>query len=153
MRGSPPFRQADTSSCGSCGRSAHRTGELCPAIGKQCHSCGDSNHFSLCCPKKSKSDATEGGTGNGGGASGGGACGSSHEGGIPGFKPADYSSRSRVHMKRMIVGTVRARQRHRPAPTISLQFRDLASCLPRSTILFPTTGLKPRSVVWMCYRH
>jgi hypothetical protein len=114
MRGSRPFRQADTSRCGFYGRSAHRKGELDV---RQL----ESNATAVAIATTFLCVEVEGVSG-----SGGDAGGSSHKGGIPGSKSADHSSRSRVHMKRNVVGTVRARQRHRPAPTISLQFRDLA---------------------------
>ncbi|KAI9560516.1 hypothetical protein GHT06_011451 [Daphnia sinensis] len=57
----------------------------------------------------------------GDGASSGG---SSKKGAQPGSKQVDHSDRSRVHMKRIVVGNVRAHRRHRPAPTIPLQLRD-----------------------------
>jgi hypothetical protein len=111
-----PFRPSETGRCGSCGRSTHCNGEPCPAIGKQFHNCGENNHFSPCCPKKPKSEST-----NGGGAKSGGG---NQKGTHSGNKQGEHSDRSRVHMKRIFVGNVRAHRRHRPAPTIPVQLRD-----------------------------
>jgi hypothetical protein len=77
-------RQSDISRCGSYGRLSHRTGETCPAAGKQCHTCGNNNHFFPCCPKKPKTYPLDGGGAGSGGSDGGGASsngGNKHEGG------------------------------------------------------------------------
>ncbi|KZS03640.1 Uncharacterized protein APZ42_033587, partial [Daphnia magna] len=47
--------------CGSCGRNAHRPNETCPAVGKLCHNCGGTNHFSPCCPKPRENASSNGG--------------------------------------------------------------------------------------------
>jgi uncharacterized membrane protein YgcG len=97
-----PARQPYTSRCGSCGRLSHRAGEPCPAVGKQCHTCGNNIHFSPCCPKKPKTEPSDGGGAgsSGGSAAGGGASssgGNKHGGGRPW-----------AHMKRIVVGNVQA---------------------------------------------
>ena len=89
-----PFRPSETGRFGSCDRSTHRNGEPCPAFGKQCHKCGENNHFSPCCPKKPKAEATIGG--------------GKQKGTHSGNKQGEHSDQSRVHMKRIVVGNFRA---------------------------------------------
>ena len=40
--------------CKFCGRKHPATKENCPAYGKECHKCGQENHYSNFCPKKKK---------------------------------------------------------------------------------------------------
>ncbi|XP_068208313.1 uncharacterized protein [Palaemon carinicauda] len=40
--------------CRKCGFPPHQTGRLCPAVGKTCHYCGFSGHFSKVCEKQKK---------------------------------------------------------------------------------------------------
>ncbi|KZS02114.1 Uncharacterized protein APZ42_000982, partial [Daphnia magna] len=105
------FRQSEVNKCGSCGRPTHHSDEPCPAIGKQCHNCGNENHFAPCCPMRSRSSAGHraGGSGSSGGPGGSGSSGGTG------------SNRSRVNMKRVVVGNVSTCRRRRPAPTIPMQ--------------------------------
>ena len=56
-----PDRPANVSkpSCGKCGRFAHATGVICPAIAGSCHLCNAIGHFSPCCPKKTATTAAK----------------------------------------------------------------------------------------------
>uniref|UniRef100_A0A3Q2DE46 Gypsy retrotransposon integrase-like protein 1 n=1 Tax=Cyprinodon variegatus TaxID=28743 RepID=A0A3Q2DE46_CYPVA len=47
----PPYTP-QTTNCSNCGGSHVAKRESCPAFGKQCHSCGKSNHYKHCCRSK-----------------------------------------------------------------------------------------------------
>jgi hypothetical protein len=98
-----PDTASDNHRCGSCGQSAHRANDPCPATGKQCHRCGGMNHFSPCCSKNRKPEKTEG-AGAGGGSSGGhGNVGTSSSG--TNSRGDAGSSRPRSHMQRVVIAT------------------------------------------------
>ncbi|KZS06394.1 Uncharacterized protein APZ42_030178 [Daphnia magna] len=99
--------------CGSCGRNAHRPNETCPAVGKLCHNCGGSNHFSPRCPKPRKNASSNGG----GNASNG-------DNGTAGNAASSPGARPKGRIGRILVGSVNASRRWRRAPTVSLQILD-----------------------------
>ncbi|KZR98140.1 Uncharacterized protein APZ42_006574, partial [Daphnia magna] len=99
--------------CGSCGRNAHRPNEKCPAVGKLCHNCGGSNHFSPRCPKPRKNASSNGG----GNASNG-------DNGTAGNAASSPGARHKGRIGRILVGSVNASRRWRRAPTVSLQILD-----------------------------
>lgn len=145
-RSQRPVKQVDSGRCGSCGRLSDRTSKNYLTIGKQCHNCGKSNHFSSCCPKKPRAE-----TSNTGGTSSSGNCRGAR---LEGKGNDSHSSRPRVHMKPIVVGNMRTNQRRRPAPTISLQLCDRTG-KTIATIQKTTQdgGAEDPLVVWMCCTH
>ncbi len=111
QRGNLPT--SSTPACGSCGRNTHRPSETCPAVGKSCHNCGGSNHFSPRCTKPRK-NVSPNGVGDASNGDNGTAHNASSSSGAP----------HKGKIGRILVGSVNASRRWRRAPTVSLRILD-----------------------------
>jgi hypothetical protein len=107
---------SSSSICNACGRAQHSAGQTCPAVGKTCHICGKVNHFAPRCPEKGSKPKSPGSSSSH--RQENGANTNNHG------NKTDGGNSQKSKMARILIGNVKAKQRDRRTPTISVELLD-----------------------------